>query len=932
MVSSDAYLLYELLTGTTPLERMRFKEAAWDEIRRMIREEEPAAPSTRLSSTDTLASLATCRQTEPAKLTKQVRGELDWIVMKALEKDRTRRYETALGLARDLQRYLDDEIVEARPPSAGYRIGKFVRRHRGALTTTMIVATSMILGTLLSIWQAVRATHAERTAQRAERLAQEAKQQAVVERDQSEARRQETEAARQNLRRTLYAADMELIQAAWEGGRISEVLKLLDQKKAENPDLCGFEWNYWMRQAHQDERAFTISGAINHHSFSADGTRYTTVNYRPASQGGGSTFAARQPYTVWDTATGKEIAAFPHPDSDGMAPGLSADGSLLAAALRNGDESAPHDHTVFIGDVNANRPLVTIKGLENSGPLAPSFSLDGRQIAAVITPHGAGKAAVPGAKLYIWETRTGKEIRVIPATMGNRQHPAFSPDGKKIAAVTQTDGGPFSSEVKVWDVASGEQISSFPIAISAGGSAIWVSFSPDRQALAVVGELPAGCELQVWDLKIGRPRLAVSGPSGSVAKQPAAFSPDSRAIACVLGDSQVGVWDAALGKKLALYQGHLTKVEAVAFSRDGRSLSTADASGTVKVWSVPSSPNSHILDPKVLAYHSVLSPDGARIATVAYNNKDRSSVVKVWNATGELRLSLERATWRENETTYGRTLCWSARGHRLACLTTGRVASSAFQGVLTVWDGDGKQLFHVDRENVLPGNPALSPDGTRVAAPLISSAKPPGSRGGTEVWDVASGRSLCRIPTGGAVAFDRDSNRLAGVEYSSETGKPTRLVLWDVATGSECAGWEVPTAGRRASSIAFSPDGERIAATIQDFDHWHRELIVCDVASGTVRRLGQASTGVTFSRDGSRLAAFVGSILQTPEIGLWDVATGRQVLVLKGHAGFAQDFGIAFIPDRDQILSVTHLAPDVSRPTSQYEFKIWDGTPWTNKP
>ena len=119
---SDIYslgvLLYELLTGTTPLEKQRFKEAAWDEIRRIIREEEPPRPSTRLSSSQTLPSLAAGRQTEPARLTKLVRGELDWIVMKALEKDRTRRYETANGFAMDIQRYLAGEAVLAVPPSA----------------------------------------------------------------------------------------------------------------------------------------------------------------------------------------------------------------------------------------------------------------------------------------------------------------------------------------------------------------------------------------------------------------------------------------------------------------------------------------------------------------------------------------------------------------------------------------------------------------------------------------------------------------------------------------------------------------------------------------------------------------------------------------------------------------------------------------------
>jgi tetratricopeptide (TPR) repeat protein len=139
---SDIYslgvLLYELLTGTTPFTKERFKEAAYDEIRRIIREEEPPRPSTRLSdSKDSLPSISAQRQTDPSKLTKLVRGELDWIVMKALEKDRNRRYETANGFAQDVQRYLADEPVQACPPSAWYRFRKFARRNRGRLTVAM---------------------------------------------------------------------------------------------------------------------------------------------------------------------------------------------------------------------------------------------------------------------------------------------------------------------------------------------------------------------------------------------------------------------------------------------------------------------------------------------------------------------------------------------------------------------------------------------------------------------------------------------------------------------------------------------------------------------------------------------------------------------------------------------------------------------------
>jgi tetratricopeptide (TPR) repeat protein len=140
---SDVYslgvLLYELLTGTTPLERRRLKEAALLEVLRLIREEEPPRPSTRLSGTDELPSVAANRGLEPRKLSGLVRGELDWIVMKALEKDRGRRYETANGFAQDVQRYLADEPVLACPPSAAYRFRKFARRNRRALTIAGLI-------------------------------------------------------------------------------------------------------------------------------------------------------------------------------------------------------------------------------------------------------------------------------------------------------------------------------------------------------------------------------------------------------------------------------------------------------------------------------------------------------------------------------------------------------------------------------------------------------------------------------------------------------------------------------------------------------------------------------------------------------------------------------------------------------------------------
>ena len=195
-VYSLGVILYELLTGTTPLEKQAIKDAAFAEILRLIKEVEPQRPSLKISTSVSLPSIAAQRNLEPAQLSRAVRGDLDWIVMKSLEKERSRRYESANGIARDIERYLADEPVAAGPPSVTYRLKKLAHKHRWPLATFATVAVLLgfvilnavttwpisvaamaaillVLGTTVSTWQAIRATNAERLAR--QRLMQEQK-------------------------------------------------------------------------------------------------------------------------------------------------------------------------------------------------------------------------------------------------------------------------------------------------------------------------------------------------------------------------------------------------------------------------------------------------------------------------------------------------------------------------------------------------------------------------------------------------------------------------------------------------------------------------------------------------------------------------------------------------------------------------------------
>jgi serine/threonine protein kinase len=205
-------MLYELLTGTQPLEAKQFKRGALLEMLRMVREVDPPRPSTRLKGLDTLATIAESRDIEPTKLAKLLHGELDWVVMRALEKDRTRRYDTANALANDVQRYLADEMVEARPPSRGYRLQKFVKRNKGQVIAAALGLLALVAGVIGTTWGMLRANEQRQIAEYNERQALQARQAEAIEKEKAlkaaEAEKEANDRAQKRLVQTEKANDI----------------------------------------------------------------------------------------------------------------------------------------------------------------------------------------------------------------------------------------------------------------------------------------------------------------------------------------------------------------------------------------------------------------------------------------------------------------------------------------------------------------------------------------------------------------------------------------------------------------------------------------------------------------------------------------------------------------------------------------------------
>ena len=759
-------------------------------------------------------------QLEPPKWS-AVRGDLDWIVMKCLEKDRNRRYETANGLARDIERHLSNEPVVARPPSVAYRVQKFIRRHKVTVSAGATVASVLVLGGVVSTWEAVRATHLRQRAEANEHEAMQAK-----EKEKEQRYRAETQGL--IARQRAYSSDMTLAQEALSENNLGNARELLKRQQPPpgQADLRGWEWRYlWSRT--QGDDLFKLLG----HS--------DDVEFALFLDDGRTIFSGSADRTIkfWDYEKRSLTASLPYLDVPSRAA-VSPDGRQFAVGGGFGH------WTVF---ETSSRQLLLAR-TNATAVVGLAFSRDSLQL-AVADVHNT----------EIWKVREERMVTSFAHhPVGRRDDDwflglAFSPDGQSIA---YTYG---SSSIRLRDIGSGEERTVGP---SAHGNAVSLAFSPDGRFLVSSDRV----RISVWDPTGQNLPLYLDGHKESVVC--VSFSPDGKLLASASGDQTVKLWDTQTWQELTTLHGHEHEVHSVAFSPDGKWLISSGKDQTIRAWSVQRPMDSR---------DSLFLAKGWGFD---FGRPYRDRLLHLFKSTaGEAATFLDLASLQESTP---QPVPPGFLPGRVCALnrSAGVAALASDEGAISLWHTDPFSRLSMVAPSKTPATAlAVSETGRWLAVqradettevwdlqrqllfltlePLRAPIQDHERYKALSFW--AGDRFLVR-----ATAPVRDVDPL--LEIVPLSGG-SRSVIEPKHKGHDTF-----------SNFAFSDDGTLLATA-----GWDARVKLFDVRSGhAIETLGGqliGFIGLAFSPDGSRLAAagWDGTIV------LWDVASRQQVAKWKAH-------------------------------------------------
>jgi len=849
-IYSLGVLLYELLVGHTPFDAKQMIQGGLDALRRIIREEEPPRPSTRLNtlSGETRTSTGIQRQTEVGRLVHQIQGDLDWIVMKCLEKDRTRRYETANALAADVQRHLANEPIIARPPSAAYKLQKAWRRNKILFTSAAVVAVALLAGIGISTWQARKASDSERRS-----------------------------------RRILYAAHINLAQQSLKLNNLGKARQLLERHRPQpgEEDLRGWEWRYlWQLTRGNEPVTLTNRPMMQGCSvrLSSDG-RSLAVGWRDGR------------VDLWDVPSRRWVRALtdrerPHPGRVAFSPA----GNLLAATSER--------RMVTLYDLDSGRESILWRAPDQSewDVRDLAFSQDGSRLVVY-----AGSNPEGGDAVWVVNVSSSQSGSPYPAGCSHHAYEHFgaarlSPDNRRLY-LSRSDYLNHRYSIQCIDLGTGKELwqTLWQTGPQTGMGLTTLEVSPDGRVLAS-GAGFIDTTIHIWDAETGKPLkpLPLTGHTGCI--YDLAFSRDGRHLVSAALDQTIRFWDTSAWTETQVLRGHTDEVWSIAISEPTQLVASVSKDGNLNLWRMD---DHRAFDgyrrlPKSLGVDDIQPLDHSRVLLLPPGHPpevvdlDRDSppmplpqigsstnvlgcfgtnILCYWNGTHQIlvselhgvefmqrgAISLESAQ-RPTGFTYN-------PARQLVAWSEGTSSRSLYLASLT------SPNRRIELTHDVPGLvPVLfSHDGNYLAATK--------GRDALRAWNVESGEMVVSINQNIGDACFAANGTVLVVAFRNRVRN--EIGLYDLAHPGRVP-QRIP-GGFFSTTLAVSPDGGLVSATPLD-----GRVLLLDPATGrlvdTLRGQLISADRSAFSPDGRRLSSPSNSGQEA--VQLWDVGTRQELLTL----------------------------------------------------